>query len=217
LHEFLSFLIEEIIESHEHDTIFNFLLGCGQYTLFAYSWPGKRPGSEVWNGLHYIIRQPPFTTAKLLDVDYSIDFAAHTTAADRVAVIATKPLTEEPGWKEFERGELLMFDKGLAYKTPKCCESVELAGRGLYSRSFGQDKCQVSPSLQSDRRSSCSPTHLDLASEFPSNPSISRTTSLTDSKNYSTQRTSTAKPLTVEAVLAAGAAAVESTLELCLR
>jgi predicted glutamine amidotransferase len=145
LHACLSCLCEQIIEGHPEETIFNFLLGAGQYSLFAYSWPGKRPGSKVWNGLHYIIRQPPFSTAKLLDVDYSIDFRNHTTAADRVAVITTKPLTEEPGWTEFQRGELILFDKGLPYRTPKCCEAVEKEGRGLYSKCFFK-KCNASPS-----------------------------------------------------------------------
>ena len=134
LHEFLSIICNEITHN-DPETIFNFLLGCGQYTQFAYSWPGRRPGSSVWNGLHYLIREPPFQTAKLLDTDYTIDFAAVTTPSDRVAVITTKPLTEEPGWTEFKRGELLMFDKGLPYRTPKCCEAVELQGRGLYSKS----------------------------------------------------------------------------------
>ena len=95
-------LCNEIIAGHDDETIFNFLLGCGQYTLFAYSWPGRRPGSKVWNGLYYIVREPPFTTAKLIDVDYSIDFAKVTTPTDRVAVITTKPLTNEEGWKEMQ-------------------------------------------------------------------------------------------------------------------
>ena len=152
LHEFLSVLCEEITRD-DPEAIFNFLLGCGQYTLFAYSWPGQRPGSKVWNGLHYLIRQPPFQTAKLLDTDYEIDFATVTTPADRVAVITTKPLTEEPGWTEFQRGELIMFDKGLPYHTPKCCEAVEQQGRGLFSKTV-KAKCARSPLLQSTCASS---------------------------------------------------------------
>jgi len=140
LHECLGRLCDQIIADRHDETIFNFLLGCGQYTLFAYSWPGSRPGSKVWNGLHYIIREPPFSTARLLDADYSIDFSTVTTPTDRVAVVTTKPLTEEPGWREFKRGELLMFDKGKPYRTPQCCEAVEREGRGLCSKSF-QSKC----------------------------------------------------------------------------
>jgi len=165
LHEFLAILCHEITEQ-DPSTIFNFLLGCGQYTLFAYSWPGQRAGSKVWNGLYYLVRQPPFRSAKLLDVDLEIDFARVTTPGDRVAVIATKPLTEEPGWVEFKRGELLMFDKGLPYRTPKCCEIVEKEGRGLFSKAVTA-KCNRSPR---PRYSSCprlqqqqSPPTLSLA------------------------------------------------------
>ncbi|GAX15978.1 gamma-glutamyl hercynylcysteine S-oxide hydrolase [Fistulifera solaris] len=146
LHEFLSDVCQEIVRGAQ-DTIFNFLLGCGPHTLFAYSWPGRRPGSDVWNGLHYIVREPPFSTAKLLDVDYTIDFSTVATEQDRVAVITTKPLTQEEGWREFGKGELIMFDQGLPYRTSKCCEIVENLGRGLSSKCFGPLKCGRSPRL----------------------------------------------------------------------
>lgn len=144
LHEFLQLICDEIIRDRDQETIFNFLMGCGQYTMFAYSWPGARSGSTVWNGLHYIIRQPPFATAKLLDVDYSIDFSKFTSTEDRVAVITTKPLTEEDGWCEMKKGELIMFDQGLPYHTAESCESVENEGRGLTSRRY-TEKCSRSP------------------------------------------------------------------------
>jgi glutamine amidotransferase len=136
LHRFLKKLCDEIIAGRDDDTIFNFLLGCGQYTLFAYSWPGSRPGSKVWNGLHYIVREPPFSTARLIDCDYSIDFAQYTTPDDRVAVITTKPLTSEDGWKEFQRGELLMFSHGKPYSDSEMCDCVEREGRGLFSKFY---------------------------------------------------------------------------------
>jgi predicted glutamine amidotransferase len=163
LHQFLGHVCDEIIQGHPTETIFNFIMGCGQYTLFAYSWPGKRPGSKVWNGLHYIVRQPPFSTAKLLDVDYEIDFAAVTDATDRVAVITTKPLTEEAGWTEFKRGELIMFDKGLPYRTPKCCEAVEKEGRGLSSK-YITLKSNRSPTCSSMQRPPVSPPRLMIPS-----------------------------------------------------
>jgi predicted glutamine amidotransferase len=155
LHEFLSVLCNEIIAEHPESTIFNFLLGCGQHTLFAYSWPGKRPGSDVWNGLYYIIREPPFSTAKLLDTDYEIDFRRVTTPADRVAVITTKPLTEEPGWIEFQRNSLIMFNRGVAYRTPECCEVVEQQGCGLYSKVVTKKCGQRSPKWGSRSTSRC--------------------------------------------------------------
>ena len=108
--------------------------GCGEYTLIAYSWPGSRPGSTVWNGLHYTIRQPPFVQAELVDMDYKVDFSAVTTENDRVAVITTKPLTSNESWVEIKRGELLMFDKGLPYFQASACASAEREGRGLCSK-----------------------------------------------------------------------------------
>jgi len=135
LHIFLKKLCDEIIINDNEDIIFNFLLGCGQYTLFAYSWPGSRPGSKVWNGLHYIIRQEQHSSDLELD---------------RIAVITTKPLTNENGWKEFQRGELILFDKGRPYSYPDTAAFVEKdsypdtaafvekEGRGLYSKSFSK-------------------------------------------------------------------------------
>ena len=163
LHRFLSQLCTEIIQGDEDTTIFNFLLGCGQHTLFAYSWPGSRPGSTVWNGLHYLIREMPFKTARLVDCDYSIDFAEVTTSNDRVAIIATKPLTDEEGWVEFKRGQLLMFDHGLPYETPSCCELVEREGRGLLSKYFERKIEQRCASLHG-RSSSSIRDVVDLSS-----------------------------------------------------
>jgi predicted glutamine amidotransferase len=49
--------------------------------------------------LHWLqARQHPFGAARLADEDLSVDFAALTTPTDRVAVVATEPLTTgEPG------------------------------------------------------------------------------------------------------------------------
>jgi glutamine amidotransferase len=147
LHKFIKKACDEIIAGRDDDTIFNFLLGCGQYTMFAFSWPGKRPGSKVWNGLYYIVREPPFSTVNLIDCDYSIDFDRVTTPGDRVAVITTKPLTNEKGWKEFKRGELLMFDHGKPYSDPEMCASVEREGRGLLG-----NKCCLKMTAEQERR-----------------------------------------------------------------
>eukprot|EP00537_Pseudo-nitzschia_pungens_P002873 CAMPEP_0172368908 /NCGR_PEP_ID=MMETSP1060-20121228/29636_1 /TAXON_ID=37318 /ORGANISM="Pseudo-nitzschia pungens, Strain cf. cingulata" /LENGTH=533 /DNA_ID=CAMNT_0013093649 /DNA_START=90 /DNA_END=1691 /DNA_ORIENTATION=+ len=133
LYETLQRLCAQLVEGDEDRTILNFLLGCGQYTLFAYSWPGSRPGSKIWNGLHYLVRKPPFSTAKLTDDDYQVDFSKCTNDNDRVAVIATAPLTRDEDWKEFERGQLLMFDGGLAFSELYECHEVEQQGRGLFS------------------------------------------------------------------------------------
>jgi hypothetical protein len=52
------------------------------------------------------VRRHPFARASLQDDDVSVDFAAHTTPRDRVAVIVTEPLTKDETWTAFARGEL---------------------------------------------------------------------------------------------------------------
>lgn len=66
--------------------------------------------------LHYIIRQFPFNTAQLSDEDISIDFAEVTTPKDRVAVIATEPLTNNETWEAFAPGEFKVFIDGTCLK-----------------------------------------------------------------------------------------------------
>lgn len=80
---------------------FNYLMSNGE-CLFAH----------CSTDLHYIIRQAPFTTAHLIDKDISIDFSEVTNLDDRVAVIATLPLTDNEVWKKMEKNELLMFYEG---------------------------------------------------------------------------------------------------------
>ena len=73
-------------------------------------------GAALWahasTNLHYIVRQAPFTTAQLSDEDVSIDFSDVTTPQDRVAVIATLPLTTNEQWTAFASGELRTFVDG---------------------------------------------------------------------------------------------------------
>ncbi len=81
--------------------IFNFLLSSGEL-LFA----------RCSTDLHYIVRKAPFAEAHLVDEDISIDFNEVTTPNDRVAVIATQPLTDNETWARMAEGELLVFVGG---------------------------------------------------------------------------------------------------------
>ena len=148
LHAAISSLCNEIVAldgQYDGTTIFNFLLGCGPHIQFAYSWPGAREGSSVWNGLHYLVREPPFGSAHLSDCDYSINFATVTKDDDRVAVIATSPLTDDEDWVEVKRGQLILFDDGLPHLAPDDCFEAELREHGLKS-----DAIPSSPSLEVD-------------------------------------------------------------------
>lgn len=62
--------------------------------------------------LHYVVRQAPFTVAHLADADVLVDFAEHTTPEDRVAIIATLPLTDNELWQALSPGETAIFQQG---------------------------------------------------------------------------------------------------------
>ena len=62
--------------------------------------------------LAYVVRKAPFTKAHLVDEDYAVDFSQFATPADRVAVIATVPLTDNEVWTTMAPGELLLFKDG---------------------------------------------------------------------------------------------------------
>jgi glutamine amidotransferase len=80
---------------------FNFLLGDGTH-LFA----------RCATKLHYIIRKAPFRHATLADDDVVVDFAEVTTPNDRVAVVATAPLTRDETWVRGTPGGLWVFRDG---------------------------------------------------------------------------------------------------------
>jgi glutamine amidotransferase len=80
---------------------FNFLLADGRY-LYA------RCGTK----LCYIERKAPFGRATLSDAELQIDFSAFTNPRDRVAVVATVPLTRDETWHQGEPGTMWVFRGG---------------------------------------------------------------------------------------------------------
>ena len=93
-------LAELVPQVARHGT-FNFLLSNGE-ALWAHA----------STKLCYVVRQHPFATARLSDEDLSVNFADHTTPNDRVAVVATTPLTADEQWTTFAPGELRVFVDG---------------------------------------------------------------------------------------------------------
>ena len=75
-------------------------------------------GQALWahasTQLHWLVRQHPFGAARLADEDLSVDFGAHTAPTDRVAVIATQPITTGESWQAMAPGELRVFVDGQA-------------------------------------------------------------------------------------------------------
>ena len=82
--------------------VFNFLLSNGEI-MFAH----------CSTKLAHIVRKAPFTQAQLKDKDVSVDFSSVTTLKDRVAVIATIPLTDNESWTIHDPGTLMLFQDGL--------------------------------------------------------------------------------------------------------
>jgi predicted glutamine amidotransferase len=73
-------------------------------------------GDSLWahcsTKLAYIVREAPFSHAHLNDQDVTVDFSELTTPEDRVAVIATTPLTDNETWTPIEPDSLVMFHHG---------------------------------------------------------------------------------------------------------
>lgn len=94
-------VLERLSASISTHGIFNMMLSDGS-ALYAH----------CSTRLHYIVRQYPFTQAKLSDEDLSVDFSEVTTPNDRVAVIVTEPLTTNETWQAFGNGEMKVFVEG---------------------------------------------------------------------------------------------------------
>jgi glutamine amidotransferase len=94
-------VLAKITESIASIGIFNYLLSNGEH-FFAH----------CSTNLAYIVRKAPFAAAHLIDQDVTVDFSELTTPSDRVAVIATTPLTDNEVWTKIQPGELLVFHDG---------------------------------------------------------------------------------------------------------
>jgi len=81
---------------------FNFILSNGDL-LFAHC------STE----LHVVVRAYPFSVAHLVDCALSMDFSRYNQRDDRIAVIATQPLTSNEQWTRFAQGELKLFERGV--------------------------------------------------------------------------------------------------------
>lgn len=95
-------LLQDITHYIAQFGTFNYLLSDGEH-FFAH----------CSTRLCYIVRQAPFAAAHLIDEDVTVDFQELTTPRDRVAIIATTPLTDNEVWTCLQPGELLTFQDGL--------------------------------------------------------------------------------------------------------
>ena len=97
----LTATLRELVPQVAAHGSFNFMLSNGE-ALWAH-------GSTR---LSYLVREQPFGHARLQDEDLSVNFADQTSAADRVVIVVTEPLTSDECWTAFEPGELKVFVNG---------------------------------------------------------------------------------------------------------
>ncbi len=100
-------VLKEITQTIAQFGTFNYLLSDGEHFFVHCS-----------THLSYIVRQAPFAAAHLIDQDVTVDFSELTRPSDRVAVIATLPLTDNEVWQTIQPAELLVFQDGLAVPMP---------------------------------------------------------------------------------------------------
>ncbi|MGQ0597380.1 class II glutamine amidotransferase [Aquabacterium sp.] len=98
----LTATLRELVPQVARHGTFNFMLSQGE-ALWAH----------CSTKLHYLVRQHPFGMARLQDQDVAVNFADMAKEGDRVAVIATEPLTLNETWLAMGPGELKAFVGGL--------------------------------------------------------------------------------------------------------
>lgn len=98
-------VLQTVTQAIANRGTFNYLLSDGEH-FFAH----------CSTKLCYIVRQAPFAAAHLIDADLTVDFQELTTSSDRVAIIATVPLTDNETWTTLTPGELLVFSDGVPQK-----------------------------------------------------------------------------------------------------
>jgi glutamine amidotransferase len=116
-------VIEQATRTLNPFGIFNFVLSNGK-AQFAY----------CSTRLSYVIRHWPFSSARLVDGDLTVDFAERGTRADRTAVIATTPLTDEV-WTACKPGDLLMFRSGALLRRAYVAVPADVLATSKYAPS----------------------------------------------------------------------------------
>jgi predicted glutamine amidotransferase len=103
--EVFDFLTQLTKQAGAHGA-FNFLLSNGDALI-----------AHCSTRLSYVVRKAPFPVAQLKDRDVKVDFTQHTKDSDRVAIIATQPLTTDETWTSMDPGTLWLFRDGEAVKS----------------------------------------------------------------------------------------------------
>jgi len=99
--EALAPVVAELADQVARHGRFNFLLSDGA-ALYAHA----------STSLYWLRREHPFPTAHLVDQDLTLDLSVANAPGDRMALVATEPLTRNERWVPFSRGELRVWSAG---------------------------------------------------------------------------------------------------------
>ena len=94
-------LIDELTREARVFGVFNFLMSDSRH-LYAH----------CSTRLHWLTRQAPFGSARLKDLEMSVDFSQQTSDSDVVTIIATDPLTSNEHWHRMESGQIAIWKNG---------------------------------------------------------------------------------------------------------
>lgn len=100
-------VLQQITQNIAQYGTFNYLLSDGEH-FFAHC------TTQLW----YVVRQAPFAAAHLIDEDITVNFQELTTPRDRVAIIATTPLTDNEIWIPMHPGQVIVFQDGHPLPNP---------------------------------------------------------------------------------------------------
>lgn len=79
---------------------------------------GKAMYVHCSTDLHYIVRQPRFAHATLHDDELDVAFTTPVGPQDKVAIIATAPLTSDEIWCQMPPGQFMVFVDGVSSVAP---------------------------------------------------------------------------------------------------
>jgi predicted glutamine amidotransferase len=97
----LTHTLRELVPAIAQHGTFNLMLSNGQ-ALWAH----------CSTRLAWVERAHPFCAATLADEDVTVDLAALTSPTDRIAIVATEPLTRGEAWRAMAAGEMRVFFDG---------------------------------------------------------------------------------------------------------
>lgn len=101
------------------------IAACGIFNILLSN--GEMLFTHCSTHLSYLSRSYPFAKATLIDCAMSMDLSAHNSHTNRMAIIATKPLTHNEPWVSCQKGETLMFCDGLVIAASHPAQAASIA------------------------------------------------------------------------------------------